>query len=128
MPDLLLDTCALIWLAESSDRISEQTVSLINESNCVYTSAITAWEISLLCSKGQLAFSMPPEEWYKDFTRNQNIQNIDISPAIAFMSNDLPWHHRDPADRFILATAISQNLTIVSGDEKFTQYPVRVIK
>ncbi len=124
----MLDTCALIWLAEGGGKLSDRTISLINKSHFVYTSAISAWEISLLCSKEQLKFAMAPEEWFDKFTSNQNIQTIDISPTIAFLSNNLPWHHRDPADRFIISTAISHNLTIVTGDDKFNKYTVKVIK
>lgn len=128
MSNILLDTCALIWLAEGGGKLSDKTISLINESHFVFTSAISAWEISLLCSKKQLEFSMAPEEWFSKFTSNQNIQTIDISPTIAFLSNGLPWHHKDPADRFIISTAIFHNLTIVTTDDKFNKYDVEVIR
>lgn len=128
MSNLLLDTCALVWLAEGRGGLSEGTISLINESRSVYTSSISAWEISLLCLRKQLKLPSPPEAWFNEFTLSQNIQTIDVSPTIAFLSNNLPWHHKDPADRFIIATAISRNLTIVSADKKFENYKVTVIK
>jgi len=128
MSNLLLDTCALIWLAEGGGKLSDRTISLINESHFVYTSTISAWEISLLCFRGQLQLAMPPEEWFNKFTLNQNVQTIDISPTIAFLSNNLPWHHKDPADRFIISTAMSHNLTIVSADKQFSDYDVTLIK
>ena len=128
MSNLLLDTCALIWLAEDGGELSGEAISSINDSHFVYTSAISAWEISLLCSKKQLKFSMPPEEWFNKFTISQNIQPIDISPSIAFLSNNLPWYHKDPADRFIISTAITHNLTIVSTDIKLEKYPISIIK
>ncbi len=127
MSDLLLDTCALIWLAEGGGKLSEKAVTAIDESRFVYVSALSAWEIALLCSKGQLCFSMPAEEWFSELTQSQDIQIITLSSDIAFLSCSLPMHHKDPADRFILATGISRNLTIVTTDEKFEQYEVRLI-
>ncbi len=127
MSDLLLDTCALIWLAEGGGELSGKTLSLIDNSHFVYVSAISAWEIGLLCSRDQLKFAVQPEEWFKKFTLSQNIQTIDITPAIAFLSNNLPWHHKDPADRFIISTAIHHKLTIVSADKNLMKYNVKII-
>ena len=127
MSNLLLDTCAFIWLAEGGGELSKEAILQINESRFVYTSAITAWEISLLCSKDQLKLPMVPEEWFQQIIKSQDIQVINVTPEIAFLSNNLPRHHKDPADRFIIATAISHNLAIVTTDKKFEEYPLVVI-
>lgn len=127
MSNLLLDTCALLWLAQGGGGLSKKVISQINESNLVFTSVITAWEIGLLNSKEQVKLPIAPEEWFQQITENQDIKVINLTPDIAFLSNNLPWHHKDPADRFIIATAISQNLAIVTTDKKFAEYPVTII-
>lgn len=127
MSNLLLDTCALLWLAQGGGGLSENAVSQINESSLVFTSVISAWEISLLSSREQVILPIEPEEWFQQITENQDIKVINLTPEIAFLSNNLPWHHKDPADRFIIATAISKNLAIVTADKKFAEYPVTII-
>ena len=127
MSNLLLDTCVLLWLAQGGGELSKKTVSEINKSRFVFTSVISAWEIGLLCLKNQIELPIAPEEWFQQITESQDIQVLNLTPEIAFLSNNLPWYHKDPADRFILATAISKNLTIVTADKKFSEYPVTVL-
>ncbi|MBF0274183.1 MAG: type II toxin-antitoxin system VapC family toxin [Nitrospinae bacterium] len=128
MSDYLLDTCALLWLSDGGGELSQKAISEINASRFVYISAISAWEISLLCFKEQIKLPVSPEEWFRQITENQDIQVINLTPEIAFLSNNLPSKHKDFADRFIIATAVSHNLSIVTGDKMFAQYPVTIIQ
>lgn len=127
MSDLLLDTCALLWMSQGGGGLSSHALKSINNAKFVYISAISAWEISLLTAKKQIELPMKPDEWFNELLRSQQINLIEINAEIAFLSNTLPWHHRDPADRFIIATALSQKLTVVSGDKKFKAYDINVL-
>ncbi len=122
MPDLLLDTCALIWLAQGGGELSKGTLAAIDEADLVYVSAISAWQIGLLCEKKQLALPLSPENWFNKFTTTHDIRVLAIDAAIALKANTLPWHHRDPADRFILATAQLHGLAVVTRDTRFEAY------
>lgn len=127
MSELLLDTCAVIWMAQGGGELSSKTLDSINSAKLVYVSAITAWELSLLVSKKKIVLPMEVDEWFASFLLNQQINLIEINAKIAFLSNTIPWHHRDPADRFIIATAMSHKLSVVSGDKKFKAYDIEVL-
>lgn len=124
---LLLDTCALIWLASGSSDLSDLAKEKINKAELVYVSVISAWEISLKVAKKQLELSQKPEVWFTKVLEKHNLKQAALSLDILFKANELPWHHCDPADRFIISTALQENATIVTGDKKFRLYDVKII-
>lgn len=125
--NFLLDTCALIWLASNGGILSAETKSKINDANILFVSSISAWEISLLHRKQRLILPQVPEKWWKEIQNELNIVTIDVSSSIAFLADKLPLHHRDPCDRFIIATAMKKNVPIVTQDEKFKEYDIKVL-
>ena len=127
MSNLLLDTCGLIWLAQGGGQLSKSTISAIDDAQIVYVSSVSAWEISQLYAKQKLGLPCEPSKWFPDFLNSQNILELPLNSEAAIKSSSLPWHHKDPADRFIIATAIIKNLSIVSGDKKFPKYGVHVL-
>lgn len=124
---IILDTCAVLWLAEGSERLSPEAVSLIDKEAVVAVSAISAFEIALKNRNEKLSLPMPPEEWWERFIAHHRIDVIDISPEIAMGATRLPYIHKDPADRFIIATALAHNCALVSADRRFGEYGVTVI-
>lgn len=124
---IILDTCAVLWLAEGSPRLSSETVSLIDREAVVAVSSISAFEIALKYRKGKLSLLMPPEEWWVRFINHHRIDVIDLSPELVMGATRLPDIHKDPADRFIIATALAHNSPVVSADRRFTDYGVRVL-
>ncbi len=128
MPNnLILDTCALIWLATGSNRLSKKTLTIINEADMVFVSAITAWEISLKAARDQLELPLPPLAWFRKSIHVHSLTVAELSVEILVDANELPWHHRDPADRFIIATAKRENLVVVTADARFQDYDLRTI-
>ena len=127
MNNLLLDTCAFIWLSQGGGELSKSAIEQIDNANMVYVSSISAWEISLLTSRKQLELPSAPRKWFQEFIVEQDIKLIDLNSEIAFISNELPWHHKDPADRFIIATAINHKLTIVTKDKCIPNYAISTI-
>ena len=128
MPEnLLLDTCALVWLTSGSRRLSASARKRIDAAPQVFVSPITAWEISLKCARGDLELPEPPEQWFPKSLSSHELVLSELTPEILMAANSLPWHHRDPADRFILATAQLKRLTVVTTDKQFLHYPVPVI-
>ena len=86
--------------------------------------AITAWEVGLKAARGELKLPMEAEEWFEGAIAHHRLQVFEITPRIAFEANRLPWHHRDPADRFILATARLHHMAVVTADDNFAVYGV----
>ena len=124
LTDLLLDTCGLIWLSQGGGKLSKKTLSLIDEANFVYVSSISAWEIGFLHAKNRISLPLEPQKWFEVLCEQQNIVPIHISPEIGFKANALPWHHKDPSDRLIIATAMLKHLAIVTQDQFFPSYDV----
>ena len=124
---LLLDTCALLWLASGDQALSENARSMIEEAPVLYVSAVTAWEIAVKASKGKIQLPFSPREWFNAVVKLYDIDVLKLSADEMLKSTELPWLHNDPADRFIIATALKNNFTVVTADGNFGKYAVRTI-
>ena len=114
----------MLWLAAGHRRLSGPARRRIDSATLVGVSAITAWEVGLKAARGELKLPMEAEEWFEGAIEHHRLQVFEITPRIAFEANRLPWHHRDPADRFILATARLHHMAVVTADDNFAIYGV----
>ena len=86
-------------------------------------SAISVWEIALKFHKGKLDLTLPLDAWLQLALRPGLVEVIPIDAGIARRSSELPGDfHNDPADRFIVATALARGLTVVTSDERILAY------
>ncbi|PZN84129.1 MAG: VapC toxin family PIN domain ribonuclease [Candidatus Methylumidiphilus alinenensis] len=85
-------------------------------------SAISVWEALYLARAGRLDLGFPREVWLHKATFDAKVEVVSISKGIAARAAQLPLHHRDPADRFIIATALELDTRLISLDEKFPLY------
>ena len=126
MSQLLLDTCAVLWLG-NGDKIASVAMEQLNQNHAdntpVFVSAFSAWEIGNLVSLNRLRLSQPPEKWFDNFRQNGNVELAPLPPDVLVASSFLPEiQHKDPADRIIIATARAQGLTILTRDQKILDY------
>lgn len=126
MSQMLLDTCALLWIG-NGDKISEPATDAltqgVKEGHAVYVSPFSAWEIGNLVSLGRLNLSLPPDRWFSGAMKHGGIKLAALSPELLVASNFLPSAiHKDPADRIIIATARENGLTIITRDQKILDY------
>jgi len=124
---LLLDTCALLWLGNSPESFSFQATADIESAPILYASPISLWEVSLKCALGKLELSVSPQEWFDTLKAEYGISVLPLDESVMLKSASLPMHHRDPADRFIIATALLRNLTVVTKDSRYAAYGVQTI-
>jgi PIN domain nuclease of toxin-antitoxin system len=124
---VILDTCALLWLASEDENLSLRARDTIEQASMVLVSAISAWEISLKHAQKLLKLPLDPEVWFERVLTVHNLKVAPLTTTILFAANKLPWHHRDPADRFIIATALSEKAPVITADARFSHYGVRVI-
>lgn len=124
---MILDTCALLWLADKHGNIGRDALFKIENAPSVYISAITCFEIALKCKSGKLLLPVPAKSWLELVLEHHDISVIDINRDVAQLSADLPLHHKDPCDRFIIATAITYNLPVVTADVNFRKYGIKVL-
>ena len=124
---LILDTCALIWLVSGDKMLSTVARDAIERASIVYVSAISAWEISLKSVQGGLILPLEPYDWFKRAIDSHRLVVAPLDVDILIDATKLPWHHRDPVDRFIVATALREQMAIVTADSRFSLYGVRII-
>ncbi len=124
---MILDTCALIWLASGDARLSEQAREQIAHGLVVGVSAITAFEIGVKYAKGKLLLPSPPTTWFENALRLHGLSVCQIDHHIALRASELPPIHADPCDRIIVATSQLLDRPIVTADSKIAQYEVGII-
>jgi PIN domain nuclease of toxin-antitoxin system len=100
----------------------------IDRADTVWVSAISAWEISLLVSKQKLILPDTSKSWFEKVLDQHRLSLAGLSVDVLVSANELPWHHRDPADRFIIATAQATGASVVTTDRKFELYDVPVVR
>lgn len=127
MSVLLLDTCALVWIASRPERFSLKARKALSEAERLFYCPISAWEIALKAGRGTLVLPLPPREWFGRVVDRYGVESMPLDEDILFRSAELPWLHRDPADRFIIATALEKNMPVVTGDGRFKAYGVEVL-
>lgn len=124
--ELLLDTCAAIWITENSALAQEAEDAMstaFDQGRSVWVSPITAWERGVLTAKGRLASPTSPLRWFERLVSDAQLAICTLSPEILVESSFLPEPlHRDPADRIIIATARALDLTIVTRDRLILNY------
>ena len=124
---MLLDTCALLWLAHSQTRISEDTLVKLDETPVVFIAAVSGFEIALKYKAGKLQLPVPPREWIQEILAHHQINVIGLDLEICIKATELPPIHKDPCDRFIIAAALTQKLPVVTADQRFVEYGVEVL-
>jgi PIN domain nuclease of toxin-antitoxin system len=126
---LLLDTHAMLWSATDPDRLSPGARAAIEDgANDVLVSVVTAWEIAIKQSIGKLELPSPAEQWIPDVLRRTGLEVAELGLMAALRVRGLPWHHRDPFDRLLIAHALEDGYTIVTHDDAFAAYGVVVLK
>lgn len=128
----LLDTCVLIRLLDSPEKVSSTAISAMEKdgSSTMGVASISLWEVARKESLGKLELSMPSKEWLREIATNEALSVLSMSDRVAWESCHLPDEfHRDPADRIIVATARIFELTLITMDRRILQYPhVKTLK
>ena len=125
MPAVLLDTCAIIFIAEDQpiDPSARREVMAATAGDGVLVSPVSAWEIGLLATPRGFVFLPDPRAWFNSFLANAGVQLAPLTPDIAIESSFLgPPLHSDPADRLLIATARALAVPIVTRDHRILAY------
>lgn len=121
---ILLDTHAVIWVANDDPALGGQSASLAlaaRTQNQLAISAISFWEIALLAAKNRLELLAPPAQLRAELLDTGLIE-LPLSGDIAVLAVELKGLHADPADRFIAATAIAHAATLITADMRLLDW------
>ena len=123
---ILLDTHAWVWWVNDPQELSSAANRAINtarEESAVYVSSMSAWEVALLVAKGRLQLTLDVEDWIIRSEALPFLNFIPVDNRIAVRSTALPGTlHGDPADRIIIASALTLGAAIVTKDERIKRY------
>lgn len=125
---MMLDTCALLWLASGEKKISRAALKQINEAPAVYVSAISGFEIAIKAGRGKLQLPHAPQDWFEKVIAHHGLTVLPLELNICIAAAQLPPIHNDPCDRFIIATARLNDLAVVTTDENFEKYGLTVLR
>jgi PIN domain nuclease of toxin-antitoxin system len=121
---LLLDTHAALWWLAGDDRFGEATSDrLIDQANQVLLSAAVVWEVAIKRSLGKLE----APDGFASTLLDAGLQPLPVSLDHASAIEQLPWHHRDPFDRMLVAQASIEGAALVSHDAALRPYGVPLV-
>lgn len=124
---LLVDTHAFLWFVDGDDRLSAPARRAIEAANGEWRiSVASVWELAIKSATKRLKLPVPAADYVHDkVLRGLRLLSIDWTHAIAV--ERLPFHHKDPFDRLIIAQAQVEQLDVVTNDSAFRDYEVTVV-
>lgn len=124
----LLDTHALLWITTNDSRLSSKAKEIyLNAENYIFFSIASIWELAIKSGMGKIKFEKDLEEFVEIHIKGNNIEILKIELPHVFRIENLPFHHRDPFDRLIIAQAIEDNISILGNDILFDKYNIQRI-
>jgi len=126
---VLLDTCAFIWLCSDPENFSHDARDfLAAESGWeLYLSDASVFEIAIKSAQKKIDLPDTAHDWIQTQIGIWGIVSLPISQEVIFASTGLPWHHKDPFDRLIIATAAQHEIPVMTPDKAISQYDIDVI-
>jgi PIN domain nuclease of toxin-antitoxin system len=125
---VLLDTHAFLWSITGDDRLSKTAEkTFLNQDNNLYFSAASFWEICIKMSLGKLSLKRGWFEAIQEEIRINAIQWLPVEMQHCVELTKLPFHHRDPFDRMLIAQALAEDLQLLSRDDRLSAYEINRI-
>jgi len=123
--NILLDTHVVIWALENNPTLAERAVNaIVDGNNMVFVSSISVWEISIKQKLGKLK---APNNLLEEI-RGHRFTPLPINADHAQLAGQLPYIHKDPFDRMLIAQAIIEKLVLLTRDELIAKYDVSILK
>ncbi len=121
---ILVDTHIFLWMLSYPDKLNEKRrYELESPANEVFLSAISIAELMIKHSIGKIDIEFDPLE----MAQTMGLEILNFSGSEAMVLGDLPFHHKDPFDRMLIAQTMINKLSLMSDDSKFLQYECKII-
>lgn len=125
---LLLDTHTALWLFNDYDKLSPKAKNiLLDNTNELFISIVSAWEIAIKHSIGKLTEFPDGVKIFLAEIKVSPMEIVSVEPEYVEKVEELSLIHRDPFDRILIATALCENMTIVTADENIQKYDVKYV-
>jgi len=113
---MILDTCALLWLAFDEKKLSQDVLSRIDRGEKTIVCSLSFWEIGIKVKKKKLEIPISLRDLIKRFSENDQVEIVAPDHWIISDALDLEWKHKDPVDRMIVALAKKRDEEIITAD------------
>ncbi len=125
---ILLDTHMLIWALEQPEKVPAGIVEVLRTAGRgdVYFSFISSMEIVIKKSLGKLDTCLTPESIHNELIET-GCRFLNFDPRAASILETLPFHHKDPFDRMLIAQAVRHDMVIATVDRVFEKYNIRIL-
>ena len=125
---LLLDTFTFVWMTSDPFKLGRNAKEVLDDpSNRFFLSDASVLEICLKYNDRTLEMPEAPRSWIKKQCDIWQVRSLGVTREHSFRLSELPYHHDDAIDRILVATALAEELPIVTEDENIKKYPVSVI-
>jgi len=121
---IIIDTHIFLWAISDLNRISmRQREELETATNTIYVSSISVVELMIKSSIGKLQVNFNPVE----IAGKSGFEMLDFSAKDAIPLKDMPFHHKDPFDRMLIAQSMARGIPVMTNDKKFNLYHCKVL-
>jgi len=125
--NILLDTHAVLWFLEGSEKMGKVAVDTIHSAeNNKYISVATLWEVAIKLSIGKMEFEGGIEGFIQS-TEDNGFLQLGVSSEHIKRTAGLPFIHRDPFDRMLVAQAMAENMVLMTVDNNILKYDIECI-
>ena len=122
--NIIIDTHIFLWALSTPDKISDAKRSALEDlSNMIYVSAVSIAELMIKASVKKLQIDFNPVVMAEE----SGFLLLDFTSEAALLLKDMPFHHKDPFDRMLIAQSITNNYPIMTDDPKFSLYNCQVL-
>lgn len=126
--NLLLDTHVLLWMHDEIEKLSKSVRDALTVTeNALYISTASIWEIQVKFKSGRLKLAKPIDEILDEQIAANDLSILPLDRNHAVNVINLPSTHKDPFDRMIISQAMVEDMTILTADPKFSEYPVKLL-
>ena len=124
---ILMDTHIFLWFINNDSKLSLELKALIESDLDILISIASLWEISIKVSTGKLTLPNSVGDFFNHHISINDFEILNIEIPHLEIISTLPFHHRDPFDRMLIAQALSRDYHLISVDSKFTKYDCKLV-
>jgi len=122
--DILLDTCSVLWFLKGDEKMPTSSRDIIlNTENTIYVSIASVWEVAIKISIGKLEFDGGIDGFIRGI-EDEDFSLLEISTEHTKAVANLPFIHRDPFDRILIAQSMIESIPIMTTDSDILKYDV----